>query len=272
MISRTSEILKSLRTEKGYSQAQLAQKLKAAQNTISNWENGTREPDLSTIAKLAEIFDVSTDYLLGKTAFKKPMELYEYWGGHNNPYFEAPFDFGGFLKKERESQNISQKEVSEALNLTESDVDDIENGVLPINYDWAEKYANFLGTSVLQIFIDNGMSCSLNDIPLELLHHYQEQGMTEIEMAMAYLKFKEAEKQDAINEEPTSTLTPKEERDIARDLEKMLSNLESKEALAFNGEPLDEETKELMRISLESSMRMGKQIAKQKFTPKKYKK
>ncbi|SFM40510.1 helix-turn-helix transcriptional regulator [Pelosinus propionicus] len=72
---------------------------------------------------------------------------------------------------------------------------------------------------------------------------------------------------------PQSSLSPKEERDIARDLEKMLSNLESHEAMSFyDGEPLDEESKELLRISLENSMRLAKQMAKKKFTPKKYRK
>ena len=40
----------------------------------------------------------------------------------------------------------------------------------------------------------------------------------------------------------------------------------------FDGEPIDEHTKEMIRISLENSMRMAKQLAKQKFTPNKYKK
>jgi transcriptional regulator with XRE-family HTH domain len=66
-------------------------------------------------------------------------------------------------------------------------------------------------------------------------------------------------------------LSSKEEHDIARDLEKILSNLENEDSLAFYGEPLDDETKELMRISLENSMRLAKQIAKKKFTPNKYK-
>lgn len=71
--------------------------------------------------------------------------------------------------------------------------------------------------------------------------------------------------------EESGTLTPKEERDIAIDLERMLNELESNEALAFHGESMDEETRELMRISLENSMRLAKQIAKNKFTPNKYK-
>lgn len=71
---------------------------------------------------------------------------------------------------------------------------------------------------------------------------------------------------------PYYTLTPKDERDIAKDLEKMMNDLESKEAMAFHGEPLDEETRELLRISLENSMRLAKEMAKKKFTPKKYRK
>lgn len=71
--------------------------------------------------------------------------------------------------------------------------------------------------------------------------------------------------------EISSSLSPKEERDIARDLEKMLSNLENQEAMSFyDGEPLDDESKDLLRISLENSMRLAKQMAKKKFTPKKY--
>lgn len=35
--------------------------------TISNWENGKREPDLYTLCKIADFFGVSTDRLLGRT-------------------------------------------------------------------------------------------------------------------------------------------------------------------------------------------------------------
>ncbi|EEK41996.1 XRE family transcriptional regulator [Bacillus cereus] len=68
-------------------------------------------------------------------------------------------------------------------------------------------------------------------------------------------------------------LSKKEERDIARDLERTLEQLDnSEDALMFDGEPIDDDTKELIRMSLEKSMRMAKKMAKQKFTPNKYKK
>ena len=69
---------------------------------------------------------------------------------------------------------------------------------------------------------------------------------------------------------PTSTA--KDERDIANDLENALSKLSDDSALMFDGEPLDDETRELLRISLENQFRMAKIIAKEKYTPKKYRK
>lgn len=68
-------------------------------------------------------------------------------------------------------------------------------------------------------------------------------------------------------------LNSKDQKDIAQRLEETLSDLEnSQSALMFSGEPLDDETRELLRASLENSLRIGKINAKQKFTPKKYQK
>lgn len=69
-------------------------------------------------------------------------------------------------------------------------------------------------------------------------------------------------------------LTAKDERDIAKDLEDMLNNLNSDDGYAaFDGRSMDDmdpEDVELLKASLENSLRMAKRMAKQKFTPKKY--
>lgn len=195
MLERIKELCKA----RGISVGILESKLKLPDNTIYQWKS--RTPSTERIEMVADYFNVSTDYLLGRTAFKKPMELFEHWSGHNDPYFESPFDFGGLLKEVREKQGVSQQEVSKALSITESDVGDIEDGLLPLNYEWAEKYANFLDTTVEQIFADNNMSVSLDDIPLELLRQYQKQGLSGTEMALAYAKFRKAETEDALRED-----------------------------------------------------------------------
>jgi transcriptional regulator with XRE-family HTH domain len=58
--------LKELREQKGISQVKIAKILGFAQNTISNWESGKRDPDSETILKIADCFGVTVDYLLGK--------------------------------------------------------------------------------------------------------------------------------------------------------------------------------------------------------------
>jgi len=66
-------------------------------------------------------------------------------------------------------------------------------------------------------------------------------------------------------------LTQKDERDIERRLEIMLNELENQQAaIMFDGEKLDDTTRELLILSLKNSMEIGKKLAKQKYTPKKY--
>ena len=59
--------LKKLRKERNISQLKLALDLNMNQNSISRYENLEREADYETIIKFADYFDVSIDYLLGRT-------------------------------------------------------------------------------------------------------------------------------------------------------------------------------------------------------------
>lgn len=56
-----------LRKKQGLSQYALAEKLGFSRGQLANYEQGQREPDFKTLQKIADYFDVSTDYLLGKT-------------------------------------------------------------------------------------------------------------------------------------------------------------------------------------------------------------
>ena len=59
--------LKELRIERGIQQKDLAATLGIGANTLSQYENGKREPDNKTLVKLADYFGVSVDYLLEHT-------------------------------------------------------------------------------------------------------------------------------------------------------------------------------------------------------------
>lgn len=82
---------------------------------------------------------------------------------------------------------------------------------------------------------------------------------------------KESKKDDSLPE-----LNIKDERNIQKELQKMIDGLNSNNGYAaFDGqtlEDMEEEDRELLISSLENSLRVAKKLAKQKYTPKKYRK
>ena len=57
--------IKELRKAFGLSQVDLASRLEVTKQTISNWENENIQPSIDMLVDLANVFNVTTDYLLG---------------------------------------------------------------------------------------------------------------------------------------------------------------------------------------------------------------
>ena len=57
--------IKELRKEFGLSQVELAARMEVTKQTISNWENENIQPSVDMLVGLANVFNVTTDYLLG---------------------------------------------------------------------------------------------------------------------------------------------------------------------------------------------------------------
>lgn len=66
------ERLQDLREEKFWTQKYVAYRLNIAQRTYSHYENGTRAIPLELLCSLADIYDVSTDYILNRTDKRQP--------------------------------------------------------------------------------------------------------------------------------------------------------------------------------------------------------
>ena len=67
--------LRFLRSEKGEGLEKIAKYLNVTVQTISNYETEKRDMTPNTILKLAEYFNVSTDYLLGKSDIRNPEQI-----------------------------------------------------------------------------------------------------------------------------------------------------------------------------------------------------
>ena len=65
-----SERLKSLRSEKGWSQQRLADELNLSKSSVNMYERGEREPGFETMEAIADTFNVDMDYLYGRTDVK----------------------------------------------------------------------------------------------------------------------------------------------------------------------------------------------------------
>lgn len=67
--------LKELREEKGLFQRELANIFHISKNSVYNWENGISEPNIDLLIKLANYFECSIDYLLGRESESGLIEI-----------------------------------------------------------------------------------------------------------------------------------------------------------------------------------------------------
>ena len=64
----------ALRVERRLPQKSVAKYLNVSVSTVSNYEVNRHTPDVDTLSKLADLYDVSVDYIIGRTTFKGSLE------------------------------------------------------------------------------------------------------------------------------------------------------------------------------------------------------
>ncbi|AJQ30039.1 helix-turn-helix domain-containing protein [Pelosinus fermentans] len=86
------ERLKELRLNKKMTQEELGKTFNVIKQTISSWENGNSRPDIYMASKIADFFEVTTDYLLGRTNEPKATKEIPTVSAHhtNNPMSDLP--------------------------------------------------------------------------------------------------------------------------------------------------------------------------------------
>lgn len=92
--------IKFLREELGLKQEELAKKLSVSPSSIGMYETNKREPNNELVIKLANFFNVSTDYLLGKSDIRNPEEQ-----------IKQEFEFA----YHKEMEGLSDEEIADAL-------------------------------------------------------------------------------------------------------------------------------------------------------------
>lgn len=98
--------LKELRKQKGLTLVELGKKVNLANNTLSQYERGVREPKLKTWEKLANFFGVSVAYLIGESNIKEPY----------NKWSKADFLYSEYLRLSDKLETEYEAYLSEFSN------------------------------------------------------------------------------------------------------------------------------------------------------------
>lgn len=78
-MSILSDRLRALRIQNNYSQQELADKLNVNRSTVTLYETGVNEPPIEKLNKLSILYNVSIDYIIGKTNYKNELDAWTAW-------------------------------------------------------------------------------------------------------------------------------------------------------------------------------------------------
>ena len=142
---------------------------------------------------------------------------------------------GDKIKKLRESMKITQQELANQLDISQSTIGMIEGNKRPAGRKTLVKLADFFNLSIDYLLGEN----------------------TE---------------ESKIYTNKNENLTEKEKLDIEKEAQKMIDNIDRLDTVEFCGTPADEEDKEYLKLAYEKFLTDVRIYNKQKYTPKKYKK
>lgn len=91
--------IRELRKQRGMTMRELGRVFNVAEGTISQYETGKRQPNNEMLLRLGEFFEVSVDYLLGKSHEPWPSKLFDGVGSLDLPNFSFAPEFDANTKK-----------------------------------------------------------------------------------------------------------------------------------------------------------------------------
>lgn len=198
------------------------------------------------------------------------------------------------IKEQRKLRRLTQKQLADKISVSPQVISNWERNYTKPNGDDLSRLASALDCSIDYLLdLTNEPHHKFSDIIFKtgmivefgINRWTMKKDMTWEELSEKYIGFpKSADgydmsygvKTDIETEEKFRTVsiypkkTTKDERDIAKKLESILGDLDNQSSLAFNGEPMDDHTRDLVRAQIESNLRVAKEMARKKFTPKKY--
>ena len=100
------EMLAELRKDRGMTQKDLAERLHVSVGTISNYENGAHMPDLEKLTELADLFKVTTDYLLGRAVYNVSPDVFRAAALNGKPTYEVIMQIRSLTEQQQRALEV----------------------------------------------------------------------------------------------------------------------------------------------------------------------
>ena len=265
-----SQRIKALRTNKEYTQKELAEKLGLTPKMISFYELGDRVPPPDVLEKLADIFEVSTDYLLGRSDFIQCPICYNSYNPLNVCDSKEHEEFHKkFVAAQEKYGHIPL--YMDAYQKRSDSIETVRNPQLSIE-DRVKGYDDYLKYSFACEIWDKHFDLSKIDreafIEKEVSNFHPDELISNDLCSAIHKKYGVPEKAQIIE------LNSRDKRDIAKDVDSIMEKLSNKEygPAAYDGQDLTELSAELFKEELEIALKRLKLINKEKYNPNKNKK
>lgn len=166
----------------------LEREIGLGRGTIRNWDKNS--PSVDKVQKVAEYFGVSTDYLLygfDKGEFTSLVNLIRY----RRSIKEFSTDTG--------LDEFYLNRLCSGIEYKQPPIDIVLKIAIHNDNDWLVDVKTLFNAAGYDL--DELSGDLLEDIPLGVLQHYQEKGLSDVEMVIAYAKLREAQLKDALSDQ-----------------------------------------------------------------------
>ncbi len=151
--------IKFLRKKFGVTQKQLSSELGIDQSTISKWELNKVLPDIKTLIKIAEYFNVSLDSLVDKNIVEEQVLEEDINHCINAPLVDLHKNISGLsvnnLKIARKNMKYTQEDLADKLGVAKNTISQWERGTREPSIDTLKKLSEILDASI-DYLLDNG--------------------------------------------------------------------------------------------------------------------
>ena len=185
---------------------------------------------------------------------------------------------GERIRAIRKQKGMTQKQIADKCGMADSAIRKYESGVVTPKIETLQRIAEALEVPINCFYGFNDPQFPAPEFFTEIAAIAPDSVVTRLDNsdndddADIHIDLTQRSRRSPAHKKSAPTLTEKDRRDIARDLEEMMAHLDSAGDLMFDGDPMSDEARESIRAAMKLGLEAAKLKNKERFTPKKFRK